>query len=382
MTQPFFRVLQAIVRWLLAVCWTCTTLLATAVLFFGNFVVAWQAFVLLGFEPEPLLNVPLIGPLATAAGVGDAPLASLYAAVLTAAMAGIVIGTVKLATESLTLALDLRQAKLTRQADTTAVTLKLIEALIWLVILAVPTVLVAQYDVSLFNVRLQSLLTGQEIEDALKWTSEEVGRLGGFLADFAVHARWGYLAIIAGVAFVSEKAFQRASERWLVLGQTIDTAIGGAPLNEAVNAAPQAPAATAGPEAPRAPETEPQTQSAPDTSMPHVEQGAQTPTADTGQRTRTGAATHRPVPPPPQAADPVSAPPPPPGPTVPVVWGPGEGRQMPLAEVERNLEEYVRDGSGRAWFRRSYYEQVRAAESHAHPQNEPQPTNEEEPSHV
>ena len=49
--------------------------------------------------------------------------------------------------------------------------------------------------------------------------------LGAYLANFASHARWGYLGVIAGVAFTTEKAFQRAAERWLVLGQTLDTAI-------------------------------------------------------------------------------------------------------------------------------------------------------------
>jgi hypothetical protein len=361
--QSVFRMLHAFARWLLALCWTGATLLATVVLFFGNFVVAWQAFVLLGFEQEPLLNVPLIGPLAMAIGVGDAQLAALYAAVLTAAMGVTVVGSFKLGNEALTLFFDLRQARLAEQ-DTAGGKVKLAEATVAFAVLAAIAIVVARYDVSLFNVRLQALLTGQEIEDALKWLPDEVTRLGGFLSTFAAHARWGYIAVIAGVAFVTEKSFQRASERWLVWAQTIDALIDGP--------AATAPIATPAVDAPTVDGVEARAPATAGPSADPVAEGA----AENPERAPNASS---PVPPPPRPADPMSTPPPPPpGPTVRVVWGPAEIRHMSLAEVERNQNDYVRDGSGRIWFLRTYYEQVKSATSEA--QSHSQSTEQEQES--
>jgi hypothetical protein len=41
-----------------------------------------------------------------------------------------------------------------------------------------------------------------------------------------------------------------------------------------------------------------------------------------------------------------------------VICGPGEIREMPVQVLERNAEQYVRDGSGRAWFLKTYYDEI------------------------
>jgi hypothetical protein len=365
----------------LAVAWAMVTLFASGTLFFGNFVVAWQAFDFVGFEPQPLFNVPLLGPLAAALGVGDAQLASLYAAVLTTAMAVTVIGAVKLGNEALTLFFDLRQARLAGGTDTAAGLVKFSETAVSFLILAGLAIAVARYDVSLFDLRLQALLTGvEDIQEGLGWESGDASRLGGFLADFASRARWGYLAIIGGVAFVTDKAFQRAAERWLVIGQTIDAAIAGAPGTRPAPIASRAP----GPVPPRAgaaerAEARPSTPARRDPSPAPVSEPARAAPRLPPQRAR-----------PESPRGPVSQPADVPMtaesvvaaaavPRVRVVWGPGEIQEVPLAEVERDQSQYVRDGSGRTWFRRSYYEQLITGSTNV--EKEPEATM-EEPAHV
>ncbi len=352
-SQPFFRVLQMVTRWLLAVAWVALTMAVTGLLFFGNFIVAWQAFVLLGFETQPLAEVPLLGPVATAAGVGDAPVAALYAAALSAAMAVTVITACKLGNDALTLFFDFRQARLLGTPDPAAV-IKFYETAIAFTLFSALAVTIARYDVSLFSLTLETLVTGiADITESMAWLPEPASRLGAYMAEFAADARWGYLAVIIGVAFTTEKAFQRASERWLVLGQTVDAAILGTGVAQPIEAAGPITPATSEPAGGPAPIF---------SEAPGVETA---PTADgvtEPRRQEAGSPVRPPQPaPPPPVRGPVgfdAAPPPHRGPTVRVICGPGVTRDVAIQDVEKDSEQYVRDGSGRAWFLRAYYNEL------------------------
>lgn len=375
MTSPWFRVLQMLTRYLLAVSWVALTIAATGLLFFGNFLVSWQAFELLGYEVKPLSEVPLLGSFALAAGVGNAPLVSLYAAGLTSAMALIVVSTAKFGNDALTLFFDYRQARLAG-TPSSATLIKLWENGVAFVALGVLAVLVTGYDVWLFGLKLETLVTGiDDIQDTISWLPEPVSRLGGYMAQFVRHAQWGYLAVVFGVAYATEKAFPRATERWLVLGQTLDAAllapnatqpaVGGASFGDVVEGAPitsvAAPAGT--------PATEPMPAGGPDVVGPP-------------ENVHINPAPVHPAPAPPVRGpvDPGTTPPPHRGPLVRVICGPGITREMPLQELERNAE-YVRDGSGREWFLKTYYDSLTAEPRRGEAQDET-PQNEEEHSHV
>jgi hypothetical protein len=373
-SQPFFRVLQMLTRWALAVGWIAVTLLATTMLFFGNFVVAWQAFVLMGFEPEPLSQIPMLGPIAVAAGIGKAQLASLYAAALTAAMAVTVISACKFGNDALTLFFDMRQTRLEDAVSPVAV-IRLWETVAAFAVAAVLAGVVARYDVALFSLRLEALVTGMnDVKESVHWLPDSVARLGGYLAEFAARAQWGYLAVIAGVAYTTEKAFQRASERWLVIGQTIDAVIlAPSATQPAAGATPLLPArAPVGEPAPGI--VEPPVGVPPPFAPPDVEEPTPyTPGAP-------AAPFVEPAPQPP-AYGPVGPGPsqePHRGPRVRVICGPGETREVPLHEVERDPAQYVRDGSGRAWFLRTYYDELYGAT----PQRDGQSLDHEDPENV
>jgi hypothetical protein len=357
-SQPYFRLLQMVTRWALAIGWMAVTLLATTVLFFGNFVIAWQAFVLIGFEPEPLSGIPLLGPIAVAAGIGNAQLASLYAAALTAAMAVTVISACKFGNEALTLFFDMRQARLADVSNSERV-IKLWETVVAFAVAAALAALVARYDVALFGLRLEALVTGMnDVKESMHWLPDSAARLGGYLANFAARAQWGYLAVIAGVAYTTEKAFERASLRWLVIGQTVDAMILTA--TDTQSTAGPTPASTVlAPVGDLAPGlVEPPGVVSPRSAAPDVEAptplitgGPAGPFVEPAPKTPTLGSVG---PAPAQEAHR--------GPHVRVICGPGETRDVCLHDVERDPARYVRDGSGRAWFLRTYYEDLYGSE--------------------
>ena len=41
-----------------------------------------------------------------------------------------------------------------------------------------------------------------------------------------------------------------------------------------------------------------------------------------------------------------------------MICGPGERRDIPVRDIEQTPERYVRDGSGRAWFLKTYYDEL------------------------
>lgn len=355
-SQPFFRMSHAAVRYLLAVCWVAATLAATTVLFFGNFIVAWQAFVLLGFEELPISSVPLLGPLATAVGCGDAQIASLFAATLTLGMAATILSATKCGCGFLTLFFDIRHARLAGE-ENPAARIKLHEMVPAFVIALAVAVLVALFDVSLFGLRLEWLLKGSpDIRESLHWLPDSASRLGDYLAGFSACARWGYLGVIVGVAYATEKAFERAAERWLLLGQTVDVLFLGLGVDRTarvpVPARPFRPVReAAGGMAPVA------SHPAPAIPVPFARPEVEEPASPVAG---VGSPLVEPIPGPP-APDPIrieTKEEPQVGPRVRVICGPGETREVPIHEVERDSVRYVRDGSGRAWFLRSYYDQL------------------------
>jgi hypothetical protein len=367
MTQPFFRVLQALTKWILALVWLGVTIGATAMLFFGNFLVAWQAFALMNFEPEPLAAIPLLGPIAEALGVGNAQVAATYAAVITVAMAVTVMSTCKFGNDALTLFFDMRQARLANEPNRAAA-IKFWETCVAFGISLVLAFLLVRADASLFGLRLESLLSGTDhVEQALDWAPDGIKRLGEYLAGFATRFLWGYIALIIGVAYTTEKAFQRASERWLVFGQTVDQAVGGEPTNIVALGSSEPGGAS---DAVFSNQAEAQTTAATQRTEP-------TPVPET-----TVTPTPAPVPPVPVGPPPAMEPPVvndtpsrARGPVTLVICGPGERREVPLQDIERNPGQYVRDGSGRAWFSKSYYDELT--------QSATEPTNpQEEPAHV
>lgn len=357
-SQLSFRALQALTRWALAVCWLVLTLLATALLLFGNFLVAWQAFDLLGFETQPLSAIPLLGPLAVALGVGSAQLASAYAAALTAGMALTVISACKLGNEALTLFFDMRQASLAGVSNPAGM-IKLYETAIAFGVAVVLAVAVARYDVGLFGLRLEALATGlNDIKESMHWLPDPIARLGGYLAVFAARAQWGYLGVIVGVAYTTEKAFQRASERWLVLGQTVETV-------EAVFRDTEAALPADAAHGPFVPSSGSDVDPEPTVTDSPAERPTSITDPPIEERTPhvVGAPPRpvvEPVPAPPVPGPLGTSPTPEPhrGPLVRVICGPGETRDVPLPEVEKAPLSYVRDGSGRAWFIRAYYDQL------------------------
>src|SRR5437879_5617218 len=102
------RVLQLALRWLLSLAWLALTLFGAALFVLVNFLVSWQAFEIVGFEDFQLAEVPLIGPMAVALGVGTAPLAAAFALGLTLIMGLLVGATAKVTWELITLAVDRR----------------------------------------------------------------------------------------------------------------------------------------------------------------------------------------------------------------------------------------------------------------------------------
>ena len=103
------RALQLAVRWLLSLVWLVLTLFGAALFVLVNFLVSWQAFEIIGFEDFQLAEVPLIGAIAVALGVGTAPLAAAFALGVTWIMGLLVGATVKVAWELMTLAVDRRR---------------------------------------------------------------------------------------------------------------------------------------------------------------------------------------------------------------------------------------------------------------------------------
>jgi len=345
-------VTRCLVSWLLAEGWLGLCALATLTLAFGNFVVAWQSFVAQGFEPIPLRHIPFLGPWAEAFALGDAPLASLYALVLTVAMNIAVITSVKMVARMYQLYFDYRDV---RRAQDSAVHSRaedyldmMLKTGLWLLPMLGFTILVIMWDVAQFRFRYETLFRDlTEPAEVLQWAPEAVARLGHFLARFMLTAVWGYVGCVVGMALAMEYGFMRAGEQWQVLDNAFRQAIEGertrqeqqppAPVETLAGAAEPVRQTAGGPR--RARIAEPVIGGAPEArpaSLPRPPEQVAAPE--------------------PSPETPVTAPPT--GePEIEVIVGPGETRRIPLAELEARPDQYVRAESGRAWFLRTYYEQ-------------------------
>ncbi len=341
-------------RWVLACLWLGLMILAAGCLAFGNFVIAWQSFDAQGFERAPLRTVPFLGPWAEAFGTGDAPLASLYALVLVAAMNVAVITCAKLVVRAIQSFFDWRQA---RRSDDPALRERvadcadrLKETLVWLALL-VPLVLpILVFDQAQFSFRYNALFTGLEHHlEATYWPLAGDERVGPFVAGFIGVATWGYIACILAVALALEYAFVRAGEEWRTLASAIQQSVGGSPARLSTSV----PAVALTSETQDVDAVE-----APPLPAPAVPVDPPSPNLETAPETRTEEVPE-PVPPPEPEADEL-----PPvreresETMVDVIVAPGQTRLLRLTDLEGDPNRYVRDSSGRQWFLRDYYSSI------------------------
>lgn len=343
--------LRALVSWLLTLGWALLVSLGALCLGFGNFVVAWQSFTAQGFEPLPLRRVPLLGAWAEGFGVGDAPISALYALVLTLAMNVAIMATVKVQARALQLFFDRRQALRSRDAavfesapdylDQT------VRYCIWSATLLVASVLIVGWDVSQFNYRYENLFSpAGDPSEVLGWSPDAVARLGEFVAEFIRTAKWGYIGCVVALAVALEYALTRVAENWHNLHNALDEAVvptAHVPAQEVDNR----PTVTFEP------------------AIPDQEAEAEFP-GTTAARSNGGTplaagtstvADPTPVSPPPPV-DPQPSPAPREGAVVDVIVGPGRVESFLLSDVQNDGERFVRDGSGRVWFLRTYWEQL------------------------
>lgn len=343
--------IRALVSWLLTLGRTLLVAAGALCLAFGNFVVAWQSFTAQGFEPTPLRQVPMLGPWAEAFGVGDAPIAALYALVLTLTMNVAIMWTVNVLARTLQLFFDLRQAVRSRDGAVFATAPdyrdQTVRYCIWSAALLAASVLIIGWDVSQFNYRYENLFAPvADPSEVLGWAPDAGVRLGEFVAGFIRTAKWGYIGCVVALAVGLEYSLTRVAENWHNLHNALEEAVTPAahiPAEEVGNRPAVAPA----PAIP-ADETEAEFTEATATSS---NDGA-APTARTPTLTD----------PAPISPPPVVVPPPSPAPRegsmVDVIVAAGRIESFSLAEVQRDSERFVRDGSGRTWFVRSYWEQL------------------------
>lgn len=348
---------RALVSWLLTIGWAFLVSLGTLCLAFGNFVVAWQSFTAQGFERSPLRHVPLLGAWAEGFGVGDAPIAALYALVLTVTMNLAIMAAVKVLARTMQLFFEGRQALRSDDPGVLGTAPiyrdQTIRYGIYSATLFVASVLIVGWDVSQFNYRYENLFSPvSDPSEVLSWAPDAAGRLGEFVAEFIRTAKWGYIGCVVALAVALEYAISRAVENWQSLHTALDQAVamgvpGDAQLPDGVATRTAAP--------------------------PVYDQQARADFAVPVTPSWTGGTAAAPSPADMPEATPVSPPPPmtsAPEPAVlreesavNVIVAPGRVEQFLLSEVRRDSDRFVRDGSGRAWFLRTYWEQVMGARS-------------------
>lgn len=341
---------RAVVSWLLTLGWVLLVAMSSLCLGFGNFVLAYESFKAQGFEPVPLRRLPLLGPWADGFGVGDAPVAALYALFLTIAMNLAIIESVKRLARTLGLILDLRQAS--RSSDPAllervpALRDRAVHECLWSVALLVASVLILGWDLSQFNFNYLAVFDqAADPSEVLGWAPDLVQHVGHFVAGLISRAKWGYAGCVIALAVALEDARTRTSGSWLNLHQALDD----------IAEAPHVP--TDESEHRSWPEPE-SVESTHDTGAQFVTPIPMSSNAGSSTEARTASTTDR---------DPVSPPPPvdPPPAVAPredavvdVIVGPGRVESFSLTEVQTDSARFVRDGSGRAWFLRAYWEEL------------------------
>lgn len=342
---------RALLSWILTLGRALLVALAALCLGFGNFVVAWQSFTAQGFEPTPLRHVPMLGAWAEGFGAGAAPIAALYALVLTLTMNVAIMWTVNVLARTLQSFFDRRQALRSRDSAVFASAPdyqdQTVRNCVWSATLLAASVLIVRWDVSQFNYRYENLFSPvTDPSEVLGLAPDAVRRLGEFVAGFIRTAKWGYVGCVVALAVALEYALIRVAENWHNLHNALDAAVTPTthiPAAEVGNTLAVAPE----PETP-AQDTEAGFADATATSS----NGGAPPTAST-----TTVADPTPISPPP-AVEPPPSPAPRDGAMVDVIVAPGRVESFPVAEVQTDGQRFVRDGSGRTWFVRSYWEQL------------------------
>ena len=350
--------LRALVSWLLALGWAAIVSLGALCLGFGNFVVAWQSFTAQGFEQKPLRNVPILGAWAEAFGVGEAPLAALFAFMLTLVMNVTIATTAKALGHALRSYFDRRQvlrspdaafrASASDYLDTT------IRHCVWAAVLVIASILIIAYDVAQFRFRYENLFSEtSDPTDLLSWAPDTVARLGFYLAAFIRTATWGYIACVVAMAVGVEYTLGRAAEAWHAFHNALEQALvpgAAVPAHETQDASPATETAWAPGNGNGVAIT------APPPATPSHDATTQV---------------HPAAPEDPAPVSPPSAPDPPApltprgdGATVDVIVDAGRIESFQLAEVQANGDRFVRDGSGRMLFLRTYWDQVMGNDEH------------------
>jgi len=337
------RALHVAVRWLLSLGWLGLTVCGAMLFALVNFLVSWQAFEIIGFEDFQLAEVPLIGPIAVALGVGTAPLAAAFALGLTAVMGFLVGAAVKIAWELMSLVVDRHRISAARDAGSSEVALQykheIMLLALRLAVILLFAALAVRMDVALFEIRTHVLLTNaHDISEFLGAVPDTVALLGAYLAAFAGKFAWGYMACVIGAALLVEHAFGRAAVRWQAFAAAVEEASQVQPGAARSMAAGGAP--TIHPAVP----------------VPHTSNGV---VALPTEPVIIPSTVPEPVPAPAPVEPAIASPTPRPGSReVEVIVGPGKIRRVALEEVAQRPEHFVRDSSGRQWFDRHYYESV------------------------
>lgn len=342
---------RALVSWLLALAWGCFVASSAICLAFGNFVLSYESFKEQGFANSLLRRLPLLGGWAEGFGAGDATVAALYGFVLTLVMNVALIGTAKKLERAIQLLLDLRQAS--RSTDPAVLERvpayrdRTVHHFVVAVALVAASVGIVLWDVSQFNFNyVKTFDPTSDASDVVGWAPDLVQHVGAFVAELIRRARWGYVGCLVALALILEDALIRAGHTWLDLHNALD---------DVVAPPPPAPMEEVGHQSLRAPEP---VMPAYDTSTEFADTAAPSSNGGSPSGSRMASAAD---------SDPVSPPPPvdPPPSAVPreetlvdVYVGPGRVESHPLAEVQKDTARFVRDGSGRAWFLRAYWEEL------------------------
>jgi hypothetical protein len=324
---------------------------AAVCLAFGNFVLSYESFRQQGFANSLLRRLPLLGGWAEGFGAGDATVAALYGFVLTLVMNVALIGSAKKLERAIQLLLDLRQAS--RSTDPTVLERvpayrdRTVHNFVVAAALVAASAAIVLWDVSQFNFNYVSTFDpSSDAADVVAWAPDLVQHVGAFVADLIRRARWGYVGCLVALALILEDALIRAGHSWLNFHTALDEVVAPPPPTPREEVDHQL---LPGPE-PVMPAYDTNAQFANTTATPSND-GSSIEARATSTADSEPVSPPAPVDPPPSAAPREEA-------VVDVYVAPGRVESFPLAEVQTDSRRFVRDGSGRAWFVRTYWEEL------------------------
>lgn len=355
---------RAVVSWLFAMAWTLFVATSAVFLAVGNFILSYDSFKAQGFSGTPLRHLPFVGEWAEGFGAGSATGAAMYGFVLTLVMNVALIGTAKKIERAIQLVLDLRQASRSTDPATLARVAAYRDRAVHDCVVAAALVLasigIVLWDVSQFNFNYVATFDpGRDAADVVGWAPDLVQHVGEFVAELIRRAKWGYVGCLVAIALILEDAIIRTGHTWVNVHNALDEVVAPAlplqteqadqePVEDVVgreyNAGPAFAGAAVFPSS-----SGNGTEATADSSGRSSYAGADPPSA--------AEADAEPISPPP-SADSVPPMPPREEPMVEVFVGPGRIESIPFAEVQADSTRFVRDGSGRAWFDRAYWEDL------------------------